>query len=75
MVCPIDREELNEAIAQARAEGYAAGLEAAAKYIEAGFFDNSVRLDRVKHPNLSDWFREQQASGIRALSPPSGKEG
>ncbi|WP_143535373.1 hypothetical protein [Rhizobium sp. N122] len=44
-----------------------AALEAAAKLIEEGIADSSVRLDPRKHKNLSDWIRDQQAAAIRAL--------
>lgn len=57
-----------EAITQARADGYAEGVEAAAKVAD----DKAERLATFgKDPNL--W--EEMARLIRTLTAPSGKEG
>ena len=60
-----------DAIAQARAEGYAAGLEAAAKAV--GMEDREGR-DWIPKSLWGKLTSEAQAR-VRALSPPSGKEG
>lgn len=61
------RHTSRQAVLDALRQAYERGLEDAAKLIEAGQFDASVRLDVTRHKSVSEWFREQQAAAIRKL--------